>query len=173
MVVTSCNSKIREISQKLGLRQQNMAANRSGFSHCQAQEAAEGQAEEDLSKALEGAQVRRLSEWKTIVGPWAHVKSYGLESVNGTWNHLETNKKSTHIFSNGWICLWCCCFSCFLLGHFFKHPYFWKQTCAQQFHIDVCGGLWDPTKTQPTWLSTGTACNVFAIHIIYIMDVRF
>jgi hypothetical protein len=38
-----------------------------------------------------------LSEWKTIVGPWAHVKSYGLESGNGTWNHLETNKKS--IFS--------------------------------------------------------------------------
>ena len=28
----------------------------------QAQEAAEGQQEEDLSKALEGAQVRRLSE---------------------------------------------------------------------------------------------------------------
>ena len=56
-----CNSKIREIFRNWDF------ANRtwpqfSGFSHCQAQEAAEGQAEEDLSKALEGAQVQRLSE---------------------------------------------------------------------------------------------------------------
>ena len=58
MVVTQKFAKFSEI----GTLPTEHGRNFLAFSHCQAQEAAEGQAEEDLSKALEGAQVQRLSE---------------------------------------------------------------------------------------------------------------